>query len=130
MAVELNHTIVHVRDKEASARFYAEILGLPAPRRYGPFQVVELSNGISLDFMDAEGDHEPQHYAFLVCNDEWDAIFGRIRDRNLDYFADPFGREPGKHNTDDGGRGVYWRDPDGNSLEIITVPYGGWASSV
>ena len=110
--------------------FYADILGLPPPRRYGPFLVVELTNGVSLDFLESAEAHPPQHYAFLVSDSEWDAIFQKIQDRELTYYADPFGNHPGKHNHNDGGRGMYWRDPDGNSLEIITVPYGGWASTV
>jgi catechol 2,3-dioxygenase-like lactoylglutathione lyase family enzyme len=67
----------------------------------------------------------PRHYAFLVSEDEFDAIFGRIRAGGLDYWADPFQQQPGEINTHDGGRGVYWHDPDGHVLEIITRPYGG-----
>jgi Family of unknown function (DUF6186) len=81
MAVQLNHTIVNARDSETSAAYVAELLGLPAPSRYGPFQVVEVANGVSLDFMDADGDITPQHYAFLVTEAEFDEIFGRITAR-------------------------------------------------
>jgi catechol 2,3-dioxygenase-like lactoylglutathione lyase family enzyme len=130
VAIQLNHTIVHVRDKAVAAKFYADILGLPAPRPYGPFLVVELVNGVSLDFLEAPEPGNPQHYAFLVSDAEWDDIFGRIKARNITYYADPMGKQPGKHNTHDGGRGVYWADPDGNWLEIITVPYGGWSTTV
>jgi catechol 2,3-dioxygenase-like lactoylglutathione lyase family enzyme len=126
MAVQLNHHIVHARDPEASARFMTEILGLPPATRFGPFTVVEAANGVSLDFMqtDDEADLSPNHYAFLVTEAEFDAIFGRIQERGLEYYADPGGRHPGEINRHDGGRGVYWADPDGHWLEIITRPYG------
>ena len=123
MPVQLNHTIVAARDKQESAAFLADVLGLPPPTAFGPFAVVELDNGVSLDFMDDDAT-QPRHYAFLVTEEEFDAIFGRIRARGLDYWADPFGQQPGEINTHDGGRGVYWKDPVGHSLEIITRPYG------
>jgi catechol 2,3-dioxygenase-like lactoylglutathione lyase family enzyme len=124
MAVQLNHTIVAASDRWASARFLAEILGLAEPTAYGPFAVVELDNDVSLDFIDDPEIHQ-RHYAFLVSEPEFDEIFGRIQARGLPYWADPFERQPGEINTNDGGRGVYWSDPDGHKLEIITVPYGG-----
>ena len=89
MAVQLNHTIVQATDKQASARFLAEILGLPEPKPYGPFLVVEVDNGVSLDFADDHGEVRPQHYAFLVSEEEFDEIFGRIQERQIDYYADP-----------------------------------------
>lgn len=124
MPVQLNHTIVSVRDKEESAHFLADILGLPAPTTYGPFLVVQVDNGVSLDFADDHGPVHPQHYAFLVTEAEFDAIFGRILARGLTYWADPVRGRPGETNTNDGGRGVYWEDPSGHFLEIITRPYG------
>jgi extradiol dioxygenase family protein len=87
--------------------------------------VVQLGNGVSLDYRDDAEGVQPQHYAFLVTETEFDSIFGRIRERGLPYWADPFKRRPGEHNTNDGGRGVYWEDPNGHFLEIITRPYGG-----
>ena len=125
MPVQLNHTIVAARDRHASAAFLAEVLGRPAPTTYGPFAVVELDNGASLDFME-EDQVVPRHYAFLVSEEEFDAVLGRIRARGLPFWADPAQRHPGEVNTNDGGRGVYWRDPDGHFLEVLTVPYGGW----
>lgn len=124
MAVQLNHTIVSARDSEASATFLAEILGLPPPARYGPFQMVETANGVTLDFADAQGEITPQHYAFLVSEAEFDEIFGRIERRGLPFWADPGQNRPGQINTNDGGRGTYFEDPDGHILEIITRPYG------
>jgi catechol 2,3-dioxygenase-like lactoylglutathione lyase family enzyme len=124
MAVQLNHTIVFAHDTSKSATFLADILGLEPPSRYGPFMVVEVANGTSLDFMETRDEIPWQHYAFLVGEDEFDEIFGRIRDRALPYWADPHHREPGEINHHDGGRGVYFDDPDGHNLEIITRPYG------
>jgi catechol 2,3-dioxygenase-like lactoylglutathione lyase family enzyme len=129
MAVELNHTIVHATDPSTSASFLAEVLGLAPPYRFGPFTVVETSNAVSLDYA-ARGD-EPitaQHYAFLVSEDEFDAVFARIQERDLEYWADPGRRRPGEINNNDGGRGVYFPDPDGHFLEIITRPYGSGSS--
>jgi len=125
MPVQLNHTIVSVRDKHEAATFMTEILGLPEHTTYGPFAVVELSNGVSLDFADDHGDVVPRHYAFLVSDGEFDEIFGRLKERSIDYWADPSQKRPGEINHNDGGRGVYWLDPNGHFLEIITVPYGG-----
>jgi catechol 2,3-dioxygenase-like lactoylglutathione lyase family enzyme len=124
MPVQLNHTIVRCRDKRRSAAFLTELLGLPEPTRYGPFFVVEAANEVSLDFMEIDEEPYPQHYAFLVTEAEFDEIFGRIRERDLPYWADPAKRRPGEFNRNDGGRGVYWEDPDGHFLEIITRPYG------
>ncbi|WP_369213732.1 VOC family protein [Streptomyces flavofungini] len=125
MSIELNHTIVAAADKEASAQFLADILGLKVSPQFGPFIPVEIANGVTLDFAD-NGDRPlvPQHYAFLVSEDEFDAIFGRIKERALPYWADPYHQRVNEINTNDGGRGVYWEDPDGHNLEILTRPYG------
>jgi catechol 2,3-dioxygenase-like lactoylglutathione lyase family enzyme len=124
MSVELNHTIVHSQDRWSAARDVASVLGVAEPAAYGPFAVVELGNGVSLDFMDDPGSIAPQHYAFLVGEEEFDAIWGRIREQGRTFWADPFRRRPGEINTNDGGRGLYWEGPDGHNLEIITRPYG------
>jgi extradiol dioxygenase family protein len=124
MPVQLNHTIVAARDKREAASFLADLLGLTAPTTFGPFSVVQLANDVSLDFID-DAEARPRHYAFLVTEDEFDAIFTRIRARGLDFWADPFQQHPGEINTHDGGRGMYWLDPNGHVLEIITRPYGG-----
>jgi len=128
MAIEFNHTIVAARDSAASAAFLAGILGLPAPARWGPFQVVRTDNGANIDFMDTADRITPQHYAFLVGEDEFDRIFARITQRGLAHWADPGRRRRGEINRHDGGRGVYFEDPDGHLLEVLTRPYGsgGW----
>ena len=124
MSVQLNHTIVRSRDPQVSAQFLAEVLGLPAPTRFGPFHVVELANGVSLDFMATDKEPGWEHYAFLIGEAEFDEIFGRIRSRDLAHWADPGQKRANEINHNDGGRGVYFEDPDGHLLEIITRPYG------
>ncbi len=124
MAVQLNHTIVSVRDKRESATFLSQILGVAEPVPFGPFLVVQVDNDVSLDFADDPGPVHSQHYAFLVGEREFDGILGRIRERGLTYWADPGRLRVGEINHNDGGRGVYWEDPSGHFLEIITRPYG------
>jgi catechol 2,3-dioxygenase-like lactoylglutathione lyase family enzyme len=128
MAIDFNHTIVSARDSAKSAAFLAEMLDLPGPTRWGPFQVVKTDNGANIDFMTVHGEIANQHYAFLVGEAEFDEIFGRIRQRGLSYWADPAQTQQGEINHHDGGRGLYFEDPDGHLLEIITRPYGsgGW----
>lgn len=124
MTIQLNHTIVPARDAHASATFLAEILGLDPPTRFGPFWAVQADNGVTLDFQESVDDIPIEHYAFLVSEREFDVIFGRIRERGLEYWADPAQQRPHEINHNDGGRGVYWNDPNGHYLEIITRPYG------
>jgi catechol 2,3-dioxygenase-like lactoylglutathione lyase family enzyme len=124
MTVEFNHTIVWSRDSSASATFLADILGLPAPKQWGPFQVVVTGNGVNIDFLDKDGEISPQHYAFLVSEEEFDQIFGCVKDRSVSFWADPACSNPGEINTHDGGRGFYFRDPDEHLLEVITRSYG------
>ncbi len=122
MTVELNHTIVSSRDQDAEAGFLTDVLGLPAPTRFGHFHVVEVANGVSLDFATTP-EVASQHYAFLISEDEFDAVAARLRERELPTWADPGHRSPG-HNTHDGGRGMYFDSPAGHNLEVLTRPYG------
>lgn len=125
MAVTLNHTIVHSDDPQVTATFMTELLGLPTATRFGPFLVVEVANGVSLDVMQAErAEIQQQHYAFLVSEAEFDEIYGRIVEWGIDHWADPGAQHPGEINHHDGGRGVYFAEPSGHYLEIITRPYG------
>ena len=119
MTIELNHTIVGATDKHASARFLADILGRPVGADDGPFTPVHLDNGVTLDYMQ-RAQVAPQHYAFLVSDEEFDAGFARIRAAGLAYFADPGYQQAGAINTRWGGRGVYFHDPDGHSMELLT----------
>jgi catechol 2,3-dioxygenase-like lactoylglutathione lyase family enzyme len=124
MAIELNHTIVHARDKRAAAEFASEILGLPAPVPFGPFLGVQTANGVTLDYLETDETIIVEHYAFLVSEAEFDRIFERIRGRNLTYWADPARTQANRINTRDKGRGLYFEDPSGHLLEILTRPYG------
>ena len=124
MSIELNHTIVHVKDRWTAARDVGQVLGLPEATAYGPFAELKLHNAASLDFMDSEDEIRGQHYAFLVGEEEFDLILGRMRDDGRTWWADPHKRQPHKINHEVGGRGLYWEGPDGHWLEIITRPYG------
>jgi catechol 2,3-dioxygenase-like lactoylglutathione lyase family enzyme len=119
----LDHTIVNASDADSSAAFLTQILGLPAPQRLGPFVMVRVG-ATTLDFTAVDEPVHPQHYAFLVTEADFDSIFERIRDRDLQYWADPHQTEPGEINTWDGGRGIYFEDPNGHLLEAITRSYG------
>ncbi|CAM3179843.1 VOC domain-containing protein [Mycobacterium colombiense] len=126
MTISFNHTIVASRDKREAAQFLAELFGLPSPKPFGHFMVVELAHGASLDYADTPDGEEirRQHYAFLVSEDDFDAIYGKITSRNLEHWADPGANRPGEINHRDGGRGVYFLDPSGHAMEILTRPYG------
>ena len=110
-------------DALASAMFLSEMLGLDPPVAMGPFQGVQLANGVTLDFADVT-DHEFDriHYAFLISEPEFDEVFARIVERGLEYWADPRQTRPGEINTHNG-RGCYFLDPDGHYLEVLTRPY-------
>ncbi|MFI2780991.1 VOC family protein [Streptomyces sp. ALB3] len=128
MSVELNHTIVHSQDNRESADFLAHILGLTTGTEWGPFIPVVLANGVTLDFATVPAESiTVQHYAFLVSEAEFDTAFDRIRARGITYYADPHRKQPGEINRNDGGRGVYFPDPSGHGMELITRPYGGWS---
>ncbi|ORV16506.1 VOC family protein [Mycobacterium celatum] len=126
MAIALNHTIVAARDKRESAEFLTELFGLPDPVPFGHFLTVKLEHGVDLDYADVPDgeDIRPQHYAFLVSEDDFDAIYDKVRSRGIQHWADPAAKRPGEINHNDGGRGVYFQDPGGHYLEIITRPYG------
>jgi catechol 2,3-dioxygenase-like lactoylglutathione lyase family enzyme len=125
MPVELNHTIVHARDNRESAEFLAGILGLEAGTAWGPFIPLATGNGVTLDFASIPAESiTMQHYAFLTSEAEFDAAFARIQEAGITYYADPHMKQPGEINHHHGGRGVYFLDPAGHGMEIITRPYG------
>jgi catechol 2,3-dioxygenase-like lactoylglutathione lyase family enzyme len=124
MPVELNHTIVWCTDKVRSANFLAEMLGRPAPRSFLHFLIVDMDNGVSLDFYQQDKKPALQHYAFLIGEDEFDRVLGRIKEKGLAHWADPARTQASQINHHWGGRGVYFEDPDGHLLETITKPYG------
>jgi catechol 2,3-dioxygenase-like lactoylglutathione lyase family enzyme len=124
MPIKLNHTIVHSLDPRAAAEFFAAIFGRPPPVPFGPFLGVQTPNEVTLDFFETDEEVDVQHFAFLVDEQEFDAIFARVKARGLDYWADPGRTRHGEINRLFGGRGVYFEDPCGHLLEIITRPYG------
>lgn len=120
MVVELNHIIIPSRDKVGSSRFLTEILGIEPPRPVNHFMVVEVSNGVTLDYDDAD-EFRSQHCAFLVSDDEFDAILGRVAAAGIAHYADASHRRPGELNRRNEGRGFYFADPDGHNMEVFTV---------
>lgn len=128
LSVQFNHTIVHARDNRESAEFFAGLLGLEVSGEWGPFVAVALAGGVTLDFATVPEEHiTPQHYAFLVSEEEFDAAYARIVERGIEHYADPHRRQPGTINQRRR-PGVYFMDPAGHAMELITVPYGGWPS--
>jgi catechol 2,3-dioxygenase-like lactoylglutathione lyase family enzyme len=119
MSVELNHIIVPAHAKQESAEFIAGILGIEVGVPTGPFVPVTVGNNVTLDYMNREMFHS-HHCAFLVSEEEFDAAYGRIREAGLSYWADPAHTQPGEINRSWGGRGVYFDDPNGHSMEILT----------
>lgn len=127
MSVELNHTIVLARDKHASAKWLADLLGLEVHPQFGPFIPVQVSNGVTLDYAETTEEIAGQHYAFRVSEAEFDQIFARLRQADVTRYADPGHRSSEEINTRDGGRGTYFTDPNGHNMEILTRPYGSGA---
>lgn len=121
MAIVLNHTIVPARDKEASARFFARIFGLAYEGEQGHFAPVRVNDELTLDFDERES-FESHHYAFHVTEEEFDTIFDRIQREGIIHGSDPWSLENGQINHRRGGRGVYFRDPNGHVLELLTRP--------
>jgi catechol 2,3-dioxygenase-like lactoylglutathione lyase family enzyme len=121
VTITLNHTIVPARDKSAAAQFFARIFGLHADPESGHFVPVRINDTLTL-FFDGDEEFESHHYAFHVSDAEFDAIFGRIREAQLAYGSAPSSLDDGKPDDWNGGRGVYFRDPDGHVLELMTEP--------
>jgi catechol 2,3-dioxygenase-like lactoylglutathione lyase family enzyme len=121
MTITLNHTIVPARDKVSAARFFAEIFGLSFDGNAGYFAPVRVNETLTLLF-DDDTAFESHHYAFHVSDSEFDAIFGRIEKAGIAYGSGPSSLDDGKLNDWNGGRGVYFRNPDGHVLELMTVP--------
>lgn len=123
MEIVLDHTIVHASDPAATAAFMSEIFGIEPARQLAHFTVLKIGP-TSLDYLPGEGAVLPRHFAFRVSEADFDAIFARIKERKISYWADPFHKEPNAINRWDDGRGLYFDDPDGHLLEIITRSYG------
>lgn len=124
MAVRLDHLALAAKDAHESAQFLADILGLPDPHPWGPFIAVDVDKTLTIDYAAPPIDFPGQHVAFLVGEDDFDAIRGRLDARGVVYYAGPGYREPGTINDNHGGRGLYFDDPGGHHLEVITQRYG------
>ncbi|HVB16842.1 MAG TPA: VOC family protein [Stellaceae bacterium] len=120
MAIALDHTIVPAHDKIASARFFARIMGLEYAGPHSHFAPVQVNEGLTLDF-DERGDFEPHHYAFRISEADFDAIFDRIKAEGIAYGSGPRSRTDMEINHRRGGRGVYFEDPNGHVLEVLTA---------
>ncbi|MEU5635187.1 VOC family protein [Streptomyces rishiriensis] len=124
VAVQLNHTAVYAHDRRLSAEFIAVILGLGLGAPFGPFLPVDLGNGVTLDYYEKRDEPiQPQHYAFLVPDEQFDSMIARLEAVGVTYYADPRRTEPGRINRLFGGRGAYFADPSGHNMEIMTRPY-------
>jgi catechol 2,3-dioxygenase-like lactoylglutathione lyase family enzyme len=121
MPLVLNHTIVPSRDKEGSARFFARIMGVNYAGPQGHFAQVRVNGDLALDYDNREN-FDSHHYAFVVEDKEFDEIFGRLKDEGVRYGSGPGSSTDGQINTRRGGRGLYFADPDGHLMEIMTVP--------
>ena len=119
MPIVLNHTIVPARDKEASARFFARIFGLSYEGPMGHFAPVRVNETFTLDF-DHRDTFESHHYAFHVSDEEFDSILGRIKAEGLAFGSGPFETGDMQTNHRLGGRGLYFLDPNGHNLELMT----------
>ncbi|MEH0545196.1 VOC family protein [Streptomyces sp. B21-105] len=123
-SVQLNHTAVYASDRRLSAEFIATILGLKVSAPFGPFLPVDLGNGVTLDYYEKRDEPiQPQHYAFLVPDEQFDTMVARLDAVGVVHYADPNHTEPGQINRLFGGRGAYFDDPDGHNMEIMTRPY-------
>ena len=123
MPFYLDHTIIPARDKEASARFFARMFGLEYKGPWGPFAPVKVNETLSMDFGDGGERFDVQHYAFIASDDELDAVLERVKQEGIPFGSGPHSLEDGEINHYYGGRGFYFRDPDGHVLEVITHTY-------
>ncbi|MFF5407296.1 VOC family protein [Streptomyces misionensis] len=122
--VQLNHTAVYASDRYLSAEFLAVLLGLEVGAPFGPFLPVDLGNGVTLDYFEKRDEPiQSQHYAFLVSDEQFDAVIARLEAVGVTYYADPAHTDPGRVNDLFGGRGAYFDDPDGHNMEVMTRPY-------
>jgi len=122
MEITLNHTIVPSHNNVESAKFYKDIFGFKFVKEWGHFAVVQVNSTLTLDFL-TKKDFSSIHYAFKVSEQQFDDIFSRIKAANIRFGSQPGALENNEINTLYGGRGVYFKDPSGHVLEIITADY-------
>ncbi|MGH3622118.1 MAG: VOC family protein [Sciscionella sp.] len=123
MTVTFNHTIIAAKDRHESARFFRELFELPEAPSWGPFVNVKLDEGVLLQFAEPPVEIQMQHYAFLLDDELFDRAYARLQEQGIEHWADPQMQRSGQTNTEHGGRGVYFKDPAGHAIELITKPY-------
>lgn len=123
MPVSFNHTIIASKDRAAAVAFYRDLFEVPEAPSWGPFRNIQLPDGVLLQFAEPPVEIQMQHYAFLVDDDLFDRAYARIREGGIEHWADPQMKRPNETNAEHGGRGVYFKDPSGHAIEIITRPY-------
>jgi catechol 2,3-dioxygenase-like lactoylglutathione lyase family enzyme len=123
MPISFNHTIVAAKNRVESARFYRDLLELPEAPSWGFFTNIQLTDGVLLQFAEPPVEIQMQHYAFLIDDELFDRAYARLLEGDVEHWADPQMRRPGETNTEHGGRGVYFKDPAGHAIELITRPY-------
>ena len=123
MPATFNHTIIAAKDRAASARFFRELLEAAEAPSWGPFTNIQLADGVLLQFAEPPVEIQMQHYAFLLDDELFDRTYQRLRDARIEHWADPQMRRSGEINDEHGGRGVYFKDPAGHAIELITRPY-------
>lgn len=122
MEITLNHTIVPSHNNVESARFYERILGFEFIKEWGHFAVVKVNSTLTLDFMVREN-FSSIHYAFKVNDQQFNEILERIKKEGISFGSGPSSLEDGNTNNNDNGQGVYFKDPNGHVLELITKDY-------
>ncbi|MFG2548450.1 VOC family protein [Streptomyces sp. NPDC048581] len=123
MTATFNHTIIAAKDRNESARFFQELLEIPDAPSWGPFTNIQLADGVLLQFAEPPVEIQMQHYAFLLDDELFDRAYSRLCERGIVHWADPQMSRPGEINHGHGGRGVYFKDPAGHAIELITQPY-------
>jgi catechol 2,3-dioxygenase-like lactoylglutathione lyase family enzyme len=123
MPASFNHTIIAAKDRRESARFFRELLEVPEAPSWGPFTNIQLADGVLLQFAEPPVEIQMQHYAFLLDDDHFDRAYRRLCEGGVEHWADPRMRLPGEINHEHGGRGVYFLDPAGHGIELMTRPY-------
>ncbi|HEY4558799.1 MAG TPA: VOC family protein [Enteractinococcus sp.] len=123
MPALFNHTIIAAKDRHESAKFYCDLIEATEAQSWGLFTNIMLDDGVMLQFAEPPVDIQMQHYAFLVDNELFDRAYARLVDWDITHWADPQMTRPNETNTEHGGRGVYFKDPSGHALELITRPY-------
>ena len=123
MTARFNHTIIASRNREESATFFRDIFEFAEAPSWGVFTNLQCADGVLLQFAEPPVEIQIQHYAFLVDDDHFDRAYAQLCERGIEHWADPQRQLPGRTNTEHGGRGVYFLDPAGHGIEMITRPY-------